>query len=192
MLADRAPSAWLASQMSHWAAAVVASSVAERRGPGEVADAAVAEGRLVVDDEAVAVEVGAAGEGGEQVGGRGRDVGHRRRSPVGRVAAHGTAASRSPTPTPDQRPGLTTIRKTMTTISSARNIPPRWIFLTVARTRRRRSGRRAGGGGVERQLDQVMQGVALDGERIGEVIEVQDDPGDQPRLVCGSICGRDR
>ena len=39
--------------------------------------AVVAEGGLVVDDEAVAVEMGAAGEGGEEVGGRGRDVGHR-------------------------------------------------------------------------------------------------------------------
>ena len=69
MLAERAPSAWLASQTSHCAAAVVASSVAERRGPGEVRDGAVAEGGFVVDDEPVTVEMGAPGEGGQQVGG---------------------------------------------------------------------------------------------------------------------------
>ena len=49
--------------------------------------------------------------------------------------------------------------------------------------RRRRSGRRARGRRRRGQLDQVMQGVALDRERVGERDEVQDDAGDQPRLL---------
>ncbi len=71
--------------------------VAERRGPGEVADAGVAEGGLVIDDQALAVEVGGAGQRGEQVGRRGRDVGHRGRVSCG-VHTHGSAALRRPTP----------------------------------------------------------------------------------------------
>ena len=71
--------------------------VAERRRPGEVADAGVAEGGLVIDDQALAIEVGGAGQGGEQVGRRGRDVGHRGRVSCG-VHAHGSAALRGPTP----------------------------------------------------------------------------------------------
>ncbi len=78
MLAERAPSSWLASQTSHWAAAVVASSVAEGRGPGKVADARVAEAGFVVDDQAVAVEVGHRLEDFEEVGRGSRDVGHGR------------------------------------------------------------------------------------------------------------------
>ena len=49
--------------------------------------------------------------------------------------------------------------------------------------RRRRAGRRARGRRRRGHLDQVMQGVALDRERVGDRDEVQDDPGDQPRLV---------
>ena len=77
----------------------------------------------------------------------------------------------------------------MTTISVPRNIPPRWIFLTVARSSGGGGpGGVPGGGGVERHLDQVMQGVALDRQRVGEGDEVQDDPGDQPAArSCGSI-----
>src|SRR3954454_9318910 len=52
---------------------------------------------------------------------------------------HGTAERPCLTPRLRQRPGLTTIRKTMITIRAARNMPPRWIFLTVARI--------SGGGG---------------------------------------------
>ncbi len=71
--------------------------VAESRGPGEVPDAGIAEGGLVIDDQALAVEVGGAGQRGEQVGRRGRDVGHRGRVSCG-VHAHGSAALRGPTP----------------------------------------------------------------------------------------------
>ena len=39
--------------------------------------AVVAEGRLVVDDEPVALEVRGRADGLEEIGGRGRDVGHR-------------------------------------------------------------------------------------------------------------------
>ena len=56
--------------------------LAERRGPREVRDGRAPERGVVVDDETVVVEVGAAGEGGQQVGGRGRDGGHRSTSPV--------------------------------------------------------------------------------------------------------------
>ena len=49
----------------------------EGRGPGHLADPAVAEGSLVVDDEVLTIEMGAGPERGQQVGGRGRDVGHR-------------------------------------------------------------------------------------------------------------------
>ncbi len=65
---------------------------AEGRGPGEVADRAVAERRFIVDDEPVAVEMGRAAQGGEQVGWRGRDVGHRSEvSSFGGQASNGTA-----------------------------------------------------------------------------------------------------
>ena len=47
MLADRAPSAWLASQISHWAAAVVGSSVEKAAVQAEVADCVGAEARFV-------------------------------------------------------------------------------------------------------------------------------------------------
>ena len=50
----------------------------EGRGPGKVADAGAAEAGLVVDDQAVAVEVGHRLEGLEEVGGGSRDVGHGR------------------------------------------------------------------------------------------------------------------
>ena len=79
MLADRAPSSWLASQTSHCAAAVVASSSLNAAVQARSRMRAVAECGLVIDDQPLAVEVGAAGEGGQQVGGRGRDVGHRGR-----------------------------------------------------------------------------------------------------------------
>ena len=73
-----APSAWLASQTSHCAAAVVASSVDEGRGPGEVADGRRSERGLVVDDEDGRHRDGRRrADRREQVGGRGRDVGHR-------------------------------------------------------------------------------------------------------------------
>ena len=50
----------------------------EGRGPGEIADAGAAEAGLVVDDQAVAIEVGHRVEGFEEVGGGSRDVGHGR------------------------------------------------------------------------------------------------------------------
>ena len=71
MLADRAPSAWLASQTSHWAAAVVASSVENAAVQARSRMPVVAEGRLVVDDEPVTVEVGAPADG-RRAGRRGR------------------------------------------------------------------------------------------------------------------------
>ena len=48
----------------------------ERGGPGEVADPGIAEGDRVVDDEPIALEMGAACEAGKQIGRGGRDVGH--------------------------------------------------------------------------------------------------------------------
>ena len=50
----------------------------EGRGPGEIADAGAAEAGLVVDDQAVAIEVGHRLERFEEVGGGSRDVGHGR------------------------------------------------------------------------------------------------------------------
>ena len=55
----------------------------ERRGPGQLPDAHVAEGRLVIDDESLAVKVGAAGDGGEQLGRGCCDAWHLEGSPVG-------------------------------------------------------------------------------------------------------------
>ena len=78
MLADRAPSSWLASQTSHWAAAGGGLVGREGRGPREVTDAVAAEASLVVDDQAVAVEVGHRLDGLEEVGRGSRDVGHGR------------------------------------------------------------------------------------------------------------------
>ena len=77
MLAERAPSAWLASQTSHCAASAVGSSVVNAAVQARSPRPCDAERGLVVDDEAVAVDVGDAREMGEQVGGRRGDVGHR-------------------------------------------------------------------------------------------------------------------
>ena len=151
MLADRAPSSWLASQTSHWAARGRRLVVAERGGPGEVTDARVAEGGLVIDDQPVAVEVGAPARGAS------RSVGEVATWGIGVVSPDGVSTAMVPplprTPQPidrDQRPGLTTIRKTMTTIMVPRNIPPRWIFLTVATISGGGGpGGVPGGGGVE-------------------------------------------
>ena len=150
MLADRAPSAWLASQTSHWAAAVVASSVAERRGPGEVADGRVAEGGLVVDDEAVAVEMGAAGDGVRE-GRSGRS--RRGASGMGLLSAVVPTMVASPLegcarPAGAEKSGFTTMRMMMLTTRTVRNIPPCWSFLPVATISGRRAGRGAGGGGA--------------------------------------------
>ena len=76
MLADGAPSAWLASQMIQRAASAVGSSVGERGGPGEVRGGLGAEPGLVVDDEAAVGQVGDARQVGEEVGGRLGDVRH--------------------------------------------------------------------------------------------------------------------
>ena len=108
MLADWAPSAWLASQTSHWAAAVVGSSVLNAAVQARSRIAVVAEGGFVVDEEQFAIEMGGAAESVQQVGGRGRDVGHRsavswvrvqrpwygpaRRGAASTVAGHGTTA----------------------------------------------------------------------------------------------------
>ena len=65
---------------------------AEGGRPGEVADRGLAEGRLVVDDEPVAVEVGSVADDAQQVGRRGRDVGHRSVVSSGQGSSdHGTA-----------------------------------------------------------------------------------------------------
>ena len=95
MLAERAPSSWLASQTSHCAAAVVASSSLNAAVQARSRIAGGTECGLVIDDQPLAVEVRAAGEGGQQVCGRGRDVGHRGRLLSG-GSAHGTAASARP------------------------------------------------------------------------------------------------
>ena len=92
MLAERAPSAWLASQTSHCAAAVVASSVPNA---AVQARSRIAPSRKAASSSmtrTVAVEMGRAAQGGEQVGGRGRDVGHRSEvSSFGGQASNGTA-----------------------------------------------------------------------------------------------------
>ena len=53
----------------------------EHRGPCQIAAGDVAEGLLVIDDEAPAVKVGGAADRRHEIGGAGRDVGHRRDSP---------------------------------------------------------------------------------------------------------------
>ena len=72
----------------------------------------------------------------------------------------------------------------MMTIRAPRNIPPRWIFLTVAMTSGGGGpGGVPGGGGVDVSLDQMMQGIALDRQGVGDRDQVQDDPGSQPQLL---------
>ena len=58
MLADRAPSSWLASQTSHCAAAVVASSVENAAVQARSRMPASRKRGLVVDDEPVTLEMG--------------------------------------------------------------------------------------------------------------------------------------
>ena len=144
MLADRAPSAWLASQTSHWAAAVVASSVAECGRPGEVADARAAEGGFVVDDQPVAVEVGGAGRAWRAE--RSGTVWRRGASAAISVLLVRPDGSTAPmVDATRQTAGLTTIRKDDGDSRIAGDIPPRWILLTVADQlgRRRSAWRRA-------------------------------------------------
>ena len=100
-----------------------------------------------MDGERVGREMGRAANIGQVLGGRRRP--HHSARPG---AAATTDDGRHPDPTDDdvgdptrasydatQKVGLTTMRKTMTTTIRPRNIPPRWIFLTVATT--------SGGGG---------------------------------------------
>ena len=152
MLADWAPSAWLASQTSHCAAAVVASSVLNAAVQARSRIAVVAERGLVVDDEQVAVEMGRAAECGEQVGGRGRDVGHRSSllaASASWYGAHG-GPSRPPPTDRGQMSGLTTIRNTIATSSTPSIMPPRWIRLT--RASNSGGGPRAPGGGGDEAI----------------------------------------
>ena len=76
MLAERAPSAWLASQMIQRAASAVGSSLVNAAVQARSAAAVAAEAGLVVDDEAAVGDVGGARQLGEEVGGRLGDVRH--------------------------------------------------------------------------------------------------------------------
>ncbi len=76
MLAERAPRTWLASQISHCAASMVASSIENAAVQARSRIPASRKCGLVVDDEPVAVEVGAARQASQQVGWGCRDVGH--------------------------------------------------------------------------------------------------------------------
>ena len=111
----------------------------------------VAEGGLVVDDQPVAVEMGAAGEEGQQVG-RARS----RRGASGWVSCrvgHRSWYRRVPDAPADgqaQRPGLTTIRKTMMTIRAAEEHPAALDLLDGRRDLGGGGpGGVPGGGGVE-------------------------------------------
>ena len=61
------------------------------------------------------------------------------------------------------------------------NMPPRWIFLTVAGS----PGGPAGSGRRRRRghLDQVVQRISLDGQGVGQRDRVQDDREPQPSLA---------
>ena len=76
MLADRAPSAWLASQTIQRAASAVGSSFVNAAVQARSAAASAAEPGLVVDDEPAVRDVGDAAQAGEEVGGRLGDVRH--------------------------------------------------------------------------------------------------------------------
>ena len=76
MLADGAPSAWLASQMIQRAAFGRRVVARERGRPGEVGGGLSAEPGLVVDDEAAVGEVGDAAQVSDEVGGRFGDERH--------------------------------------------------------------------------------------------------------------------
>ena len=85
--------------------------LAERRGPDDVADAARPEGGHVVDDEAIAVDVGDSGQEGEQLaGGRGDTRGGHgwtsdgRRGDADAVAVVDASASRTWAPVPSDPP----------------------------------------------------------------------------------------
>ena len=156
----------------------------ERRGPGEVADGGRAERRLVVDDEDVAVEMGGRTDGREQVGGRGRDVGHRRGVSLVVVRRHGTARE---TPRPataastGQICGFTTIRNTIVTRSDPHPDPAELDAPDQCHELRRRAAR-AGRGRRRRDLDDAMDVLALHEEPVPVDDRVQDDPQREPPM----------
>ena len=186
MLAECAPRAWLASQTSHWAAAVVASSslnaavqARSRMAPSrKVASSSMT--RRSPSTCALPERVA------RRSVGRGRDGGHLARSPVGRGRAHGTAASRGRR----SRPGSATRldhHQEDDDDDQRREEDPATLDLLDRREelRRRRSGRGARRWRRRRHLDQVMQGVALDRQRVGDGDQVQDDAGGQPEFLLG-------
>ena len=197
MLADRAPSAWLASQTIQRAASAVGSSVAERRGPGEVADRRLAGSAASSSmTSRLAVEVGAAGRLASRS--------------AGEVATCGIAAGVSCRVSPlmvaprrdvrrieaSPRRASTTIRNTMITIRVARNIPPRWSFLTVAGSSGGGGSRGVpGGGGVEVTRSGAARPLRWTVSAIHDRDQVQDDrrrPATAACRRCWSSHARDQ
>ena len=149
MLAERAPSSWLASQTSHCAAAVVASSslnaAVQARSRIAAARNAASSSTTSRSPSRWALAAMAASRSAGEVATWGIEGVSCRAGPL-MVPPRREA----PAEDQDQRPGLTTIRKTMMTTRTPRNIPPRWIFLTVARSSGGGGpGGVPGGGGVE-------------------------------------------
>ena len=145
---------------------------AERCGPGEVADGGVAEGRLVVDDQAVAVEVGGGADGRQEVGGLVATWGMRSAGLLALVARSTMVAGVRPRrgrrglrPSVSRRgDGLTTIRNTITTIRPVEHHPAaldRGDLRRQAGRRTLRVRRRRGRG----QVDDLAHVPALDEDR---------------------------
>src|SRR6476660_6062627 len=183
MLADRAPSSWLASQTSHWAAAVVASSslnaavqatsrIPASRKAASSSMTSRSPSRWAAPDRVASRSVGDVATWGIEVV-----------SPVAfmpMVAPRFAAPRRRPGSAagldhhqedddddqgPEEHPAALDL------LDRRHDLGRRWTWRGAGRRWRRR------------QLDQVMECVALDGERIADGDEVQDDPCDQPRLA---------
>src|SRR4029079_8695758 len=183
MLADRAPSSWLASQTSHLAAAVVASSSlnaavqARSRMPvsRKAASSSMARrspSRWAAPDKVASRSVGEVATWGIEV--------------VSPVAFMPMVAPRFAAPR--RRPGsaawLDHHQEDDDDHQGPEEHPAALDLLDgVHDLGRRWPGRGPGRRWRRGQVDQVMEGIALDGERIADGDEVQDDSRVHPRLA---------
>src|SRR5436190_6936720 len=166
MLADRAPSSWLASQTSHCALLVVASSSlnaavqARSRMPAarKVASSSMisrSPSRWAAPDSVASKSAGEVATWGIGIV-----------SPVGSTAGlDDHQEDDDDDHRPEEHPAALDL------LDGVEDLWRRWAGWRAGRRRRRG------------QLDEVTEGIALDGQRVGEGDQVQDDAGDQPWLA---------
>src|SRR3954453_13744555 len=193
MLAERAPSVWLASQTTHCAAATVASSplnaavqarsrIASPRKPGSSSMTSRSPSMWALPAMAVSRSAGEVATSGIWLvscsGGSPRMV------PPRRAAARRRTGS---------APGLDHHEEDDDHDERAEEHPAALDLLDRREDlRRRRAGRSTGRWRRRCQRDEVVDGVSLDRERVGDRDEVQDDAGDEPRLVLWVDLERDQ